>query len=242
MTELSRVGRIVGLLLLAMLPTGLIVPYVALRPITTAPAGFLETAAAMDPVLRFNVLLLFLGGALSVGISAAVWPVVRERGYRVGLVMLALAVANFTLQIIENAHWLTLLSVSQAYAKAGGTAAESYLPIGIAVRSAWRWAHYSHILVVVGWFLALYAALFRSRVMPRALSAAGAATCVLHFVGITLPAFAGYLMPQAMLFGMPLGVATLAAAGWLMAKGFRASSSTSGAGAHDLGAGGSAHV
>ncbi|TPW12359.1 MAG: hypothetical protein FD129_1478 [bacterium] len=198
--------------------------YVVLKPITTAPAGFLETAAAMDGLVRFNILLLFLGGALSVGISAAVWPVVRERGYRLGLWMLALAAANFTLQLIENAHWLTMLSVSHAYADADAAGAEAYRPIGIAVRSAWRWAHYSHILVVVGWFFALYAALFRSRVMPRALSAAGMATCGLHFVGITLPIFAGYRMPLPMLFGMPLGVATLAAAIWLMAKGFEASS------------------
>ena len=241
MTPAQCLGRIVGLLLLVLLPTGLIVPYVVLRPLTIPPASFLEAAAPMDSTLRFNVLLLFLGGALSVGISAAVWPVVRERGYRVGLVMLALAVANFTLQIIENAHWLTLLSVSQAYAKAGAAAAESYLPIGIAVRSAWRWAHYSHILVVVGWFLALYAALFRCRVMPRALSAAGAATCVLHFVGITLPVFAGYRMPLPMLFGMPLGVATLAAAGWLMAKGFATASPSASAAVPPEVGGGRAH-
>jgi len=241
MTPAQRAGRIVGLLLLLLLPTGLIVPYVVLRPITTAPAGFLTTAAAMDSLLRFNVLLLFLGGALSVGISAAVWPVVRERGYRLGLWMLALAVANFTLQLIENANWLTMLSVSHAYAEAGAAAAESYGPIGIAVRSAWRWAHYSHILVVVAWFFALYAVLFRSRVMPRVLSAAGMATCVLHFVGITLPIFAGYRMPLAMLFGMPLGVATLAAAAWLMARGFTAPPSASSIATHNF-QGDHAHV
>lgn len=234
-------GRIVGLLLLVLLPTGLIVPYVVLKPITTAPAGFLETAAAMETLLRFNILLLFIGGALSGAVSAAVWPVVRERGYRLGLGMLALAVANFSLQILENANWLTMLSVSHAYAEAGAAGAEAYRPVGVAVRSAWKWAHYSHIFVVVAWFFALYAALFRSRVMPRALSAAGMATCALHFVGITLPVFAGYRMPQPMLFGMPLGVATLAAAVWLMAKGFTASSSASAAAAYGVG-GGNAHV
>ena len=238
MTPERRVGRIIGLLLLVLLPTGLIVPYVVLKAITAAPAGFLETAAAVDSVLRFNVLLLFLGGALSVGISAAAWPVVRERGYRLGLWALALSVANFTLQIIENANWLTMLSVSHAYEDAGAVGAEAYLPIGIAVRSAWKWAHYSHILIVVGWFFALYGALFRSRVMPRALSAAGMATCVLHFVGVTLPVFAGYRMPQPMLFGMPLGVATLAAAIWLTWKGFTTSRPASPLAAAGAGGGG----
>lgn len=220
MTSPKTLGRIVGLLLLVLLPTGLIVPYIALKPLTTAPAGFLETAAALDGLVRFNVLLLFLGGALTVAVSAAVWPVLRERSPGLALWVLALATANFTLQIIENANWLTMLSVSHASAEAGAAGAEAYRPIGIAVRSAWRWAHYSHIFIVVGWFGALYAAFFRAAVMPRILAVAGMATCALHCIGITLPVFGGYQMPQPMLFGMPLAPATLAVAAWLMARGF----------------------
>ena len=45
MTSAQRVGRIIGMLLLVHLATGLIVPYVLLLPLTTPPAGFLETAA-----------------------------------------------------------------------------------------------------------------------------------------------------------------------------------------------------
>lgn len=222
MTPAQRVGRIVGLLLLVLLPTGLIVPYIALKPLTTAPAGFLETAAARDGLVRFSVLLLVLGGTLTVAISAGVWPVLRQHSPRLGLWVLALATANFTLQLVENAHWLTMLSVSHGFAAAGTAGAEAYRPIGVAVRSAWRWAHYAHIFVVVGWFGALYGAFFRAALVPRLLAVAGMATCVLHFIGITLPAFAGFQMPQPMLFGMPLAPATLAVAVWLMARGFPA--------------------
>lgn len=238
MTLVERVGRLVGLLLLVQLPTGLIVPYIVLRPLTLSPAGFLETAAAMDAVVRLNVFLLFLGGVLSVAIAAAVWPVVRERSYRFGLCLLALAVTNFVLQIVENANWLTMLSVSHAYSEAGAAGAESYRAIGVAVRSAWRWAHYSHIFIVVAWFFALYALLYRVRALPRALSGAGMATCLLHCVGITLPIFAGFRMPLPMLFGMPLGVATLAAAIWLIWKGFATSRSASPLAAAGAGGGG----
>lgn len=218
----SRVGRLIGLMLLVQLPTGLIVPYVLLKPLTAPPAGFLATAAGLDTLVRTCVLLLFVGGALAVAISAAAWPAVRERAPRAGLWMLALAAANFTLQAIENAHWLTMISVSQAALESGATGLETYRPIGVAVRAAWKWAHYSHILVVVGWFGALYLALFRAALLPRLLPLAGLATCGLHFIGITLPVFAGYRMPQPALFGMPLAVATLAAAFWLMARGFPA--------------------
>lgn len=220
MTHRKRDGRLVGLLLIAQLATGLIVPYVVLRPITTAPAGFLEAAAAMEPLLRFNVLLLILGGAIPVGISAMVWPIVRGRCPWLGLWMVTLAGVNGALQLVENGHWLTMLSVSRAFAAAGSADTESFRPLAVAVRSGWVWAHYAHILAVVGWFFALYAALFRAGITPRILAAAGIATCLLHTAGITLPMFAGYRMSGPTFFGMPLGVATLAVAARLLVTGF----------------------
>jgi len=220
MTSATRVGRIIGMLLLVQLATGLIVPYVLLRPLTTIPAGFLETAAGMSAEVRLNVLLLFVGGAVSVGISVAAWPVVRERSYRLGLWLLILAVVNFTLQIVENSHWLTMLSVSQAYAEAGAADAKLFESLGIVVRSAWKWAHYSHIFVVVGWLFTLYFLLFRCAMVPRSLAAIGMVATVLQFTGITLPTFAGFRMPFPEFFGMPLGVADVVLAVWLMTKGF----------------------
>ncbi len=78
MTSVPRVGRIIGMLLLVHLATGLIVPYVLLLPLTAPPAGFLETAAGMSAQVRLNVLLLFVGGAISVGIAVAAWPAVAS--------------------------------------------------------------------------------------------------------------------------------------------------------------------
>lgn len=236
MTSATRVGRIIGMLLLVHLATGLIVPYVLLLPLR---AGFLETAAGMSGQVRLNVLLLFVGGAVSVGISAVAWPVVRERSYRLGLWLLALSVVNFTLQIVENSHWLSMLSVSQAYAEAGAADAELFQSLGIVVRSAWKWGHYSHILVVVGWLFTLYCLLFRCTMVPRALAASGMVASVLHFTGITLPAFGGYRMPFPELFGMPLGLANLVLAVWLMAKGFKEPYATPGAEVHGVGVSGS---
>jgi|CXWL01.1.fsa_nt_gi hypothetical protein len=221
MTPSKRIGQIIGMLVLVQLVTGLIVPYVLLSPLTAGSGAFLDTAAGMSVLVRLNVLLLFVGGAVSVGISVAAWPVVRERGYRLGLWLLALAVVNFTLQIIENVHWLSMLSVSQAYVEAGAADAGLFQSLGIVVYSAFRWAHYSHILVVVGWIFTLYWLLFRCAMVPRALAAVGMVACVLQYVGITLPAFAGYSMPPSAFFGMPLGLANLALAVWLMAKGFK---------------------
>jgi len=218
MTSAKRVGRIIGMLMLVHLATGLIVPYVLLLPLQ---AGFLQTAAGMSAQVRLSVLLLFVGGAVSVAISVAAWPVVRERSYRLGLWLLALSVVNFTLQILENSHWLSMLSVSQAYAEAGAADAELFQSLGIVVRSAWKWAHYSHILVVVGWLFVLYNLLLRGELVPRALASIGLVATMLHVTGITLPVFLGYRMPFPELFGMPLGLINLALALCLMVKGLK---------------------
>lgn len=220
MTSAKHLSRIIGLLLLLHLATGLIVPYVLLLPLTTSPLGFLDAAAGMPVLVRFSVLLLFVGGIIPVGISIAAWPLVRERSYRLGLWLLVLAVVNFMLQIVENSHWLTMLSVSQAYSDASATDARTFQSLGIVVRSAFKWAHYSHILIVVAWLFTFYGLLFRCAMVPRALAAVGMLAGVLHFIGISLPAFAGYHMPFPELFGMPLGLVNLVLAIWLMVKGF----------------------
>lgn len=221
MTLRKGVGQPIGLLLLVQLVTGLIVPYVLLLPVSAPAGAFLETAAEMAGTVRLSVMTLFVGGAVSLGIAIAAWPAVRERENRLGLWLLALAVINFTLQLIENAHWLSMLSVSQAFAKAGGGAdAGMFQTLALAVHSSFRWAHYSHILIVVGWLFTLYLLLYRSAMVPRSIAAVGMGAALLHFIGITLPAFGGYRMPYPDLFGMPLGVATLVIGLWLMAKGF----------------------
>ena len=218
MTSATSAGRRVGMLLVVQLLAGLIVPYVLLQPVQ---ANFLEAAAGAALLVRVCMLALFVGAAVSVAIAIGTWPHVRTRGDGPGLWLLVLAVINFTLQLLENTHWLSMLSVSQAYAAADAANAASFEPLAVVVRAAWRWAHYSHILVVVGWLFTLYCVLYRCAMVPRVLAIIGMVTCLMQFVGITLPAFGGYRMPMPTLLGMPLGVANLMLALWLMAKGFK---------------------
>jgi len=221
MTSAKSVGRVIGVLMLAHLATGLIVPYVLLQPLTALPAGFLETAAGMSTRVRVNVLVLFVGGAIPVATTIAAWPVVRRHGHALGLTLLTLAGVNMSLQIVENGHWLSMLSLSQAYAKATPADAALFQSLGGVVRSAWKWEHYAHIFIVVAWIFVLYGALYRYALVPRFLAVVGLVTAVLQFVGITLPVFLDYRMPFPALFGMPLGVANVSLASWLIAYGFK---------------------
>lgn len=220
MTTSKLVGRVVGLLLLVQLVTGLILPYVLLLPVSTPAGAFLNNAAVMAATVRLSVLMLFVGGAVSLGIAITIWPAVRVRHPRLGLWLLALAAVNFTLQLIENSHWLSLLSMSQAYASAGRADSNVFQVLSLMAHSWFRWVHYSHILIVVAWLFTLCLLFYRDAMAPRPIAAFGMGTALLHFIGIILPAFGGYRMPYPDLFGAPLGLVTLVLALWLMVRGF----------------------
>lgn len=221
MAGLRSIGQAVGVLLLVQLVTGLILPYVLLLPVSTPAGAFLTSADGMQVTVKLSVLMLFIGGTASVAIAVLVWSLVRERNQWLGLWLLSLAVVNFTLQLVENAHWLTLLSISQAYTTAGAGDADMYRVAGVVAHSAFRWAHYSHILIVVAWFFTLFLLLYRSAMVPRAIAAFATLGALVHFFGIILPAFGGYRMPFAEAFGAPLALAIVGVALWMLTKGLR---------------------
>lgn len=217
MRTAKNAGRITGALLFVHLATGLTVPYMLLQPISKSP-GFLESAAQNALLVRLCVLLLFVGGAVTIGIAVASMPAFRQYGRALSLWLLALAVVNCSLQAVENAGWLSMLSLSQEYAKAGAGEAGLFQTLGAAVYSAWRWTHYSHLLAVVSWMFVLFLLLWRSALVPRALAAFGLVTTLMQLTGITLPVLLGYRGVMEM--GMPLGVVYLVLIVWLLVKGF----------------------
>ncbi len=220
MTQQKAIGRIVGLLMLVQLIAGLILPYALLSSLTAPAGAFLQTAAPLAGTVRLAILVLFVGGVASIAIAMLFWPVLIERHVWLALGLFGLAMANFCLQLIENAHWLTLLSISQTFAAADPAAIDAYKPLALAAHASFRWVHYSHILIAVAWLLTLYLTLYRCAFVPRPLAGFGMAAALLHFIGITLPAFGGYQMPAPELFGAPLGFASVVAGLWLLAKGF----------------------
>ncbi len=180
----ERTGRWVGTLMLLHLALGLIGPYVVLVPMTAPPGGFLEKAAAMEIAARVSVLILIVGALIPMLMAVAAWRIWRARSPAFSRWLLTLAGVNLALQLVENAHWLTMLSVSQAHQAAGAEATGAYEVVAIAVLQAFRWAHYGHILVLVSWILVLFAALGGARLLPRWLARLGMAASVVHLMGI----------------------------------------------------------
>jgi hypothetical protein len=129
----------------------------------------------------------------------------------------AASVIMFAMQAVDNAHILSMLSLSQQYAQAGGSD-ELFQTLAVVVGSTRRWVHFTELLVIDCWIFLLYSVLYRFVLVPRALAAFGLLTVVLHFSGIPLPAFLGYSIVTLM--GVPMGLSHLALGLWLMARGF----------------------
>jgi hypothetical protein len=199
---------------------GLTLPFILLMPISGT--GFLENAAGLASQIRVAVLLLFANGALTIGIAIVAFPVLREYGYRMALWFLALSVSWFSIQAIDNAQILSMLSLSQQYAEEGTSNAELFEAFGAMARSSRRWAHYTELLVIEAWFLVFYGLLFRLSLVPRPLAGFGMIMVMVHAAGITLPMFIGYgSMPS---LGFSLALSHLALGSWLVARGFDESS------------------
>ncbi|MGH9933329.1 MAG: DUF4386 domain-containing protein [Pyrinomonadaceae bacterium] len=214
MRSAKIVGRIVGLLLFVQL-AGLIVPFVLLHPI--ANRDFLANAAGASLQIKVAVFLLFANCALTIGIAIAAWPILRQYSSAMAALLVAVSVIMFSLQAVDNAHVLSMLSLSQQYAQAGGPD-ELFQALAAVVGYGRKWVHYSELLVIDAWIFLLYSLLYRFTLVPRALAVFGLITVMLHFAGITLPLFLGYR--SVTLMGATMALSHMAVAGWLMVKGF----------------------
>lgn len=205
-------ARIAGALLLVQL-AGLIVPFILLMPMV--PADFVEKAAASSSRVRSAVFLLFGNCALTVGLSILVWSLVRQQAESLALLLVAVSAIMFSLQAVDNAHLLSMLSLSQQYADQGGRT-DLVRAMAMTVRSTRRWVHYSELVSIDSWIFIFYCLLYRTRLVPRALSVLGFITVVLHFTGIVLPFFLG--QQGVVQLGMAMGLSQVLVALWLLIK------------------------
>lgn len=213
----KTVGRTMGILMLVQGVTGYTVNFVLLAPAISAPPGFLGNAAAHHTQVSLAVLLMIALGALSIFNMILAWPIFRRYSSRMALALVAISIAGFTLAAVEGASIMSMLSLSQEYAKGDPAKVEIIEAMATVVRFSRNWAHYTHLLVGGGLVFLLHATLFRFALVPRVLTGFGMAAALLQMTAISMPFFG---RPIIFLLLAPLGLAHLALALWLLAKGF----------------------
>ncbi|HZF10157.1 MAG TPA: DUF4386 domain-containing protein [Thermoanaerobaculia bacterium] len=217
MEATSRPGRIVGALILAQMVGSVLVNFVLTAPLFGTP-GFLVSAAAHPRRIGISVLLGLAIGAISLAIAITAFPVFRPRSQAMTLWFFALGVVSLALAVVEQMNVMSMLSLSQAYAKTGVADRESFQALRGVVAASRNWAHFVGLIVGGCTHFVLYAVLYRFALIPRALAAFGLVAVLLQITAVSMPLF-GHDVVFPLL--APMGVSQLALALWLLTKGFR---------------------
>ena len=155
-----RTGRIVGGLLLLLIIGGILTNFVLTASLFGEP-GFLVAAAGNAPKIALSALVGVAMGLVSIGVASLLYPVFRQRSQTLGLFYFALVVAGFALTVVENISVMSLLSLSQSYAEAGGAQPELYEGLKTVVKFARNWTHYISMIVSGCTLFVFYFAMFR---------------------------------------------------------------------------------
>jgi hypothetical protein len=207
----SRAGRIIGALIIVQMIFGVLVNFVLEAPLFDAP-GFLVNAARYSRQIGFAALLGLITEALWVGIVITAFPFFYRHSRTITLWFAALAVVVLAAAVVENAAVMSMVSLSEAYAKASSVDRAQLETIRVVAASARNWPHFLARMLDGCTIFAFYAVLYQSALVPRVLAGFGLIASVLQVGGVAMPLF-GHDVVFPML--APLGLIQLILAVWL---------------------------
>jgi len=212
-----RAGRIIGALIIIQMIFGVVLNFVLEAPLFGAP-GFLVNAAHHSRQIGLAALLGLITEALWVGIAITVLPFGYRHSRTMTLWLASLAVVVLAVAVIENAAVMSMVSLSEAYAKASSADRGQLEAIRIVAASARNWPHFLARMLDGCTIFAFYAVLYQSALVPRMLAGLGLIASVLQVCGVAMPLFGHDVVFQML---APLGLVQLILAVWLLGKGFR---------------------
>ncbi len=212
-----RAGRIIGVLIIIQMVGGVMVNFVLEAPLFGAP-GFLVNAASHSRQIGLAAVLGLVIEALWVGIAITAFPVFYQRTRTMALWFFALAVVVLAVAVVENAAVMSMVSLSEAYAKASAAQREQLETVRVVVAAARNWPHFLARVFDGLTLFVLYAVLYRFALIPRVLAGFGLIAVLLQVAGVGMPIF-GHDVVFPLL--APLGLSQLILAVWLLTKGFR---------------------
>lgn len=212
-----RAGRIIAaLIILKMVGSG-IVNFGLEAPLFGSP-GFLQNAAPHSTQIAFGALLGIGTEALWLATAVIAFPFLHERARTLTFWFCALAVVILGIAVAEAASVMSMISASEAYAKASPAGQEQLQIVRPVIAATRNWIHFLGRTADGVATLVFYTALYRAVLVPRWIAGFGIVCVVLMLAGITQPFFG-----NAVVFPLlaPLAISELLLAVWLLAKGFR---------------------
>jgi hypothetical protein len=211
-----RASRVTGsLIILQMVGSGL-VNFALSGPFLVEP-GFLASAAAHWQQIGVSVFLGLVTGGIFVGIAVTTFPIFRQYSQAMALWFITLAVVSLAIVVVEQIDVMSMVSLSEAYAKASPVARDQFEGSGVVAASARDWAHLLGRIADGSALFVFYALLYRFALVPRALAAFGLVAVMLQLTGLAMPFFGRDVVFPLL---APLGLTQLLLALWLIIKGF----------------------
>ncbi len=229
MDDAGRAGRVVGALIIAQMIGSMVVNFVLEAPLFDAP-GFLVNAALHPRQLGLAAVTALITEALWIGVAVTAFSTFWQRSRTMALWFVALASVVLAVAVIENVGVMSMVSVSQAYAKVSGVEREQFQAVRVVVAAGRNWAHYMGRIVDGVTLFVFYAALYRFALVPRTIAGVGLVSVVLMVTSVSLPLFG-----REVIFPLlaPLGLTQLVLLVWLIAKGFRSGTALGSDGGRD---------
>lgn len=213
----KRVGRIVGTVIVAQMVGGVLVNFVLEAPLFGSP-GFLVNAATHAQPVAIAALSGLVMEGLWLVTAVTLFPILWRRSQALALGLVALGAVLLAVAALESAGVMSMLSASEAYAKADDAGRKQFELVRVVVASARNWAHFlARVLDGVTLFV-FYASLYRFALVPRVLAGCGLISVPLMLTGLLMPFFGE---PVEFRLLAPLGVSQMLLALWLLVKGFR---------------------
>jgi len=192
-------------------------------PVRKAQDLLMGVAADGTPIILGSLVLLAMGLALAM-IPVMMFPILKKQNEVLALGYVVFRGALETIAYLATAvGWLLLLPLSQAY-RVGAPDAGSLRAIGALLLDAKEIGSIGTIVFCLGASM-FYFLLYRSRLVPRWLSAWGLLAVIPYIAGGVL-SLSHLLDPRSMIatvLDVPMALQEMVLAVWLIAKGFNPS-------------------
>ena len=172
-----------------------------------------------------GLLIEFTGTVLAIALLPAfLFPILKGHDEALALGYLGFRLLEVVLHAVDKLQKLALVNLSQSHLDSGGMDATTLQAIGGSIQSESYWAFWLSIVAFGVGALVLYWVLYKSRLVPRWISAWGFIAAVILLVGTVLPEL-GLLAGMSgvaleLVFVLPIPLNEIVLAIWLIAKGF----------------------
>ena len=190
-------------------------------PILGAP-DYLTRISANEGRVLLGALFQFIGALACMGIALALYPVLGKHNHGLAIGSVGFRTIEGGLHALVAVCWLLLVTLSQEAVKAGTPGSSAYEVPGAVMMAGPGWLAPLALLAFGLGALCYYWVFYRSRLIPRWLSAWGLVSITSVMVSALLVMFRlidNFSTPQLIL-ALPIAVQEMVLAVWLIAKGF----------------------